>query len=119
MMAAIYDGTTGKQGLPALLDAHVAWMDGSSLYRPGNNFGPTFQNVGNVACTVAACHGPRNYATQEITAARIAELATAWEDLAALAPGDSVGVESKVYSLFRFTFTATPGGAGSVVALSG
>lgn len=118
-MMAIYDGSTGKEGLPPLLDAHVAWMDGSGLYRNGNNFGPTFQNTGAISCVVAGCHAPRNYAYEEVTAARIAELADLWEDLATLAEGDTHAVEGKIFSLFRFTFTATPGGSGCVVALTG
>lgn len=117
-MSVIYDGTSGQQGLPTTLAGNVAWMDAVSLFRMGNNMGPTFFNIGQVSCVIAGCQAPRNYA-HDITAARVTELASVWDDLATLAPGASWASGGAIYSLLRFTFTNDGTKPGCVVGLTG
>lgn len=116
-MQVIYDGTTGKQGLPVALDPFEAWVDGSGLYRQGLNFGPTFQNIGTCSCTIYGAHAPREYA-YNTTAAQVSFMTGKWEDVATLATGESHFVQNVIFSLFRFVFTADGANSGCVVALS-
>lgn len=115
---AIYDGTTGKQGLPDALEPTEAWIDASGLYRIGLNTGPTFQNIGPCGFDLYACQAPRQYA-YDPTAAIVAELTSVWQKLNStiLATGDQFPVEG-VYSLFRIVFTADAANPGCAVALT-
>lgn len=117
MMQVIYDGTVGKEGLPAALGANETWIDGSGLYRVGSNFGPTFQNVGPTVCVIHGCQAPRDYA-YNVTAERVTELSTKWKQLASLNPTDTWASAGQVFSLFKFVFTVSGVLAGCVEALS-
>lgn len=116
-MQVIYDGTTGKQGLPDALEPFEAWVDGSGLYRQGLNFGPTFQNIGTCSCTIYGAHAPREYA-YNTAAAQVSFMTGKWEQLATLATGESHFVQNVIFSLFRFVFTVNGSDSGCVVALS-
>jgi hypothetical protein len=117
MMQVIYDGTTNVNADFPALPANELWVDGSGLVRVGNNFGPTFQNIGGCVCVIHGCQAPRDYA-YNITAARVSELSTKWKQLASLDAGDAWQSSGLAYSLFRFVFTHNGAVAGAVEALA-
>lgn len=114
-MQVIYDGTTGKQGLPDALEPYEAWVDASSLYRQGLNYGPTFQNLGVCICEVYGALAPREYA-YNTTAEQVSFMADKWALLLALPPGGVSSATGTPYYLLRFVFLVDGTNSGCVVA---
>lgn len=118
----VYDGTAGKEGLPAALGANEIWIDPTELIRPGSTqVSLTAMYAGPLNCVVSGCLLPSDYAYKvgdaSIGAAIFAEGTAQFETIATLAPNAAANLfaAKPPYTLYRLIFGA---GAGQVVMTS-
>ncbi len=117
-LQVLFDGSVvAGSGQQANLPGNELWWDGTGLHRIGLNIGPTFQNLGPVACEIFGAIAPKEYANLINTQASLIAIMTGrWKSLGSLATGDVITTNMMVFSLYKFVFAA--GSKGEVVAVT-